>query len=133
MTKDSESRGKMRNTVSDCRSKSQSEQPWLCDTSGLSWKSREVSWREGLGGGEVGITRGVQGWGQGLDLGKSLRTAENHKEAQQGQCLGESVGEEKGSKADREQLSIWRAEAQTKFYLWRKDLLSKEKKKRGLQ
>lgn len=105
LTKDSESAGKMRNIVSDCRSKSQSEQPWLCDTSGLSWKSREVSWREGLGGGEVGITRGVQGWGQGLDLGKSLRTAENHKEAQQEQCLGESVGEEKGSKADGEKES----------------------------
>lgn len=44
----------MRNIVPDCRSKSWGEQPWLRGTSGLSWKSREVSWREGLGGGRGG-------------------------------------------------------------------------------
>lgn len=51
-------------------------------------------------GGEVGITHGVQGWSQGLDLGKSQRTAENQREAQLRRCLGESMGEEKGCKAD---------------------------------
>lgn len=51
----------MRNIVPDCRSKSQVEHPQLYGTSGLSWKTREVSEREGLVGGQVKITQGVQG------------------------------------------------------------------------
>lgn len=71
----------MSNVVPDCRSKSRGEEPLLCDTSDLSWKSRGVWWREGLGGAGVGIPYNAQGWGQGLDLEKSQRTGENEREA----------------------------------------------------
>jgi len=95
----------MRNIVPNCGFKSQGEQPQLCDTSGLSWQSRGVLCREGLGGGEVEVTHSVQGWGQGLGLGKPQWVGENQREAQPGRCLGESVGEEKGCKADGERES----------------------------